>query len=660
MPVSPIKMADAIRVLSMDAVHRAKSGHQGMPMGMADVATTLWSRFVKYDPSDPLWHDRDRVVLSGGHGSMLLYAMMYLTGQGIAGHAHLSPLGLEDLRQFRQWGSRTAGHPEYRECPGVECTTGPLGQGIAMGVGMALAEAHLRERFGAELVDHRTWVFCGDGDLMEGVAIEAASLAGHLGLGRLVVCFDDNGITIDGSTQLSFSEDTTAKFQSLGWHVLAVDGHDHAALANALASAREKNDKPTLIRCRTTIGFGSPNKGGKSAAHGAPLGVDEIRLTKTALGLDPEQAFQCDEAAFSFFRSGDAARRAARAAWDARVNASPQGADFRAQLDGALPTGKIAWPESPAGSKLATRKASQAAIQAIAAALPGFIGGSADLAESNLTHIKGSAEVRRGEYAGRNICFGIREHAMAAMCNGLALHGGLRAFCATFLIFHDYHRPSFRLSALMGLPVVYVYTHDSVWVGEDGPTHQPTETIASIRLIPNGWLIRPADANETNEAWAMALERNDGPVALALTRQELLTIDRTTAPPASSIRRGGYVLAEAEGAAVTFVASGSEVGLALLARDALAAEGILARVVNMACTAVFNAEPADYRAAVLGNAPRVTVEAGATAGLERYRGDRGAAIGIDRFGASAPGKVVSEKLGLNVPNLVAVAKGLLA
>ncbi len=653
------RVANLLRGLAMDGVQAANSGHPGMPMGMADVATTLWSRFVKYDPVDPLWADRDRVVLSGGHGSMLLYGVMFLTGQGIPGHPHLGPLTIHDLSQFRQWGSRTAGHPEYKECPGVECTTGPLGQGIAMAVGMALAEAHLRERFGADLVDHRTWAFCGDGDLMEGVAMEAASLAGHLGLGRLVVLFDDNGITIDGGTHLSFSEDTTRKFEALGWHVLTVDGHDHAAVANAIAAARDVADRPSLVRCRTTIGFGSPNKGGKSAAHGAPLGVEEVRLSKAALGLDPEVAFQTEESAFAFYRSGDATRRNVRAAWEARLAASPLGAAFREQLDGVVSTASVAWPEHVAGSRLATRKASQAAIQAIAAALPGFLGGSADLAESNLTYIKGSTEVRRGEYGGRNICFGIREHAMAAMGNGLALHGGLRPFCATFLIFHDYHRPSFRLSALMGLPVVYVYTHDSVWVGEDGPTHQPTETIASIRLVPNGWLVRPADANEANEAWAMALERTDGPVALALTRQDLLTLDRSVYPPASSIRRGGYTLVEAAGAAVTFVASGSEVGLALLARDALAAEGIVARVVNLACTAVFNAQPREYRAAVLGSAPRVTVEAGATAGLERYVGEGGAAVGIDRFGASAPGKVVSEQLGLNVPNLVAVAKSVL-
>jgi len=566
---------------------------------------------------------------------------------------------VHDLQQFRQWGSRTAGHPEYRECPGVECTTGPLGQGIAMAVGMALAEAHLRERFGAELVDHRTWAFCGDGDLMEGVAMEAASLAGHLGLGRLVVLFDDNGITIDGGLALSFSEDTTAKFQALGWHVLSVNGHDQAAVANAIAVARQVSDRPTLIRCRTTIGFGSPNKAGKNSAHGAPLGVDEVKLTKAALGLDPEQSFQTEPGAFALYRDGDADRAAIRTGWNARVADSPVGADFRDQLDGRVLTEAIAWPQHAAGSKLATRKASQAAIQAIAAAVPGFLGGSADLAESNLTHIKGSAELRRGEYGGRNINFGIREHAMAAMCNGLVLHGGLRPYCATFLIFHDYHRPSFRLSALMGLPVVYVYTHDSVWVGEDGPTHQPTETIASIRLVPNGWLIRPADANEANVAWAMALERTDGPVALALTRQELLTLDRTVYPPADSIRMGGYVLVDEAAPALTLIASGSEVGLALDARAVLAAEGIAVRVVNMACTAVFDAQSAECRASILGSVPRVTVEAGATAGLQRYVGDHGAAVGIDRFGASAPGKIVSEKLGLNVPNIVAVAKSVL-
>ncbi len=651
------RTAHVIRGLAMDQVQKANSGHPGMPMGMADVATVLWSRFVKYDPVDPAWLDRDRVVLSGGHGSALLYAVMLLTGQGRAGDRHLGPMTVEDLQQFRQWGSRTAGHPEYGEAPGVECTTGPLGQGIAMAVGMALAESHLRSRFGAEVVDHRTYAMCGDGDLMEGVAMEAASLAGHLGLGRLMVLFDDNGITIDGGTQLSFSEDTTEKFRAMGWHVISVDGHDIPAVHNAIAAARDVSDRPSLIRCRTTIGFGSPNKGGKSSAHGAPLGLDEVRLTKTALGLDPEQTFEVDPVAVAFFRDGDGARASARSAWNARVAASSQRAAMAAQYAPTLDLSRVVWPAHAAGGKLASRKASQMAIQALAAAVPGLIGGSADLAESNLTHMKDGGEIQRGEHAGRNICFGVREHAMAGVSNGLVLHGGLRPYCATFLIFHDYHRPSFRLSALMGLPVVYVYTHDSVWVGEDGPTHQPIETLASIRLVPNAWLVRPADANEANEAWAMALERQDGPVALALTRQELLTLDRTVYPPASWIRRGAYVLVEDAAATVTLLASGSEVGLALDARAALAAEGIAARVVNMACTAIFDRQDVAYKKGVLGSVPRVSIEAGVTAGWERYVGD-GASVGIDRFGASAPGKVVSEKLGLNVGNIVSVVKAL--
>jgi len=650
------RAAHVIRGLAIDQIQKAKSGHPGMPMGMADVATVLWSKFVKYDPQDPTWVDRDRVVLSGGHGSSLLYAVQYLTGQGIPGHKHLRPLQLEDLQQFRQWGSRTPGHPEFGEAPGVECTTGPLGQGIAMAVGMALAEAHLRARFGAGLVDHFTYALCGDGDLMEGISTEAASLAGHLGLGRVTVLYDDNDITIDGRTEITFTEDTTKKFEALGWHVQSVNGHDQDAVAAAISAARDVQDRPSLIRCKTTIGYGSPNKAGKSAVHGAPLGPDEVVLTKQALGLDPAQFFQADDASFAVFRSGNPDRAALRTAWDLRLQNAADGAAFTAQLAGKVDTASIAWPVHAPGPGIASRKASQMAIQAIAAAVPGFFGGSADLAESNLTHIKAAADVKRGDASGRNVNFGIREHAMAALANGLALHGGLRPFCATFLIFHDYHRPSFRLSALMGQPVTYVYTHDSVWVGEDGPTHQPTETLASIRLVPNAWLIRPADAAETNVAWAMALERTDGPVALALTRQDLPTLDRAAYPPADSIRRGGYVLVEAPNAKVTFVASGSEVGLAIEAAKQLGAEGIPARVVNLACTAVFDAQPADYRAAVLGSAPRVGVEAGATRGWERYLGDRGAAIGIDRFGASAPGKTVSENLGLNVPNLVAVAR----
>ena len=652
--------ANTIRGLSMDGVQAANSGHPGMPLGMADVATVLWSEFIQYDPADPTWFDRDRFVLSGGHGSMLLYSVLFLTGQGSDDSAApdvARQLSIDDLRNFRQWGSRTAGHPEFGYAPGIETTTGPLGQGIANAVGMAISEAHLRARFGDDLVNHRTYVTCGDGDLMEGVAAEAASLAGHLALGRLTLLWDDNGITIDGSTKLSFTEDVPAKFAAMGWHVQRVDGHDQRAITNALRAAQAVEDKPSLIACKTTIGFGSPNKAGKSSAHGAPLGVDEIKLTKAKLGLDPEQSFAAPAEAVAFFRSRDGELAAKNAAWKARVASSPRGAELRAAIGGKLDTTLVQWPVHLPGSQLATRKASEAAIQTIAAALPNVIGGSADLAESNLTHIKGVHEFSVEHRDGRNLAFGIREHAMAAICNGISLHGGLRPFCATFLIFHDYQRPSFRLSALMHQPVIYVYTHDSVWLGEDGPTHQPTETLQAIRLIPNGWVIRPGDANEANVAWAMALERTDGPVALSLTRQNLLTLDRSVYPPAESIRRGGYTLVEAADATISLVATGSEVGLALDAARVLAADGIVARVVNMACTALFDKQDAAYRKAVLGPVPRLSIEAGATTGWQKYAD---AHVGIDRFGASAPGKLVAEKLGINVPNVVAMAKALLA
>ncbi len=639
--------ANTIRGLAMDAVQAAASGHPGMPLGMADVATVLWSRFIKYDPADPQWADRDRFVLSAGHGSMLLYAMLHLTGQSLT---------IEDLRSFRQWGSRCAGHPEFGEAPGIETTTGPLGQGFAMGVGFALAEAHLRAVYGPGLVDHWTWGIVSDGDLMEGISSEAASLAGHLGLGRIVYCWDDNGITIDGSTDIAFTEDVLARFAAFGWHVARVDGHDRAAVAAALAAARDETERPSLIACRTRIGYGSPNKEGKSASHGAPLGVDEVKLTKARLGLDPEAHFAVAPEVLTYFRAADNDRRALRAAWDRRIADAEQGEALVARLAGALPLDAVAWPTYAPGPGLATRKSSEAAIQAIAAAIPAFVGGSADLAESNLTHVKGDPGIQRGRHGARGVAFGIREHAMAAICNGMSLHGGVRPYCATFLIFHDYHRPAFRLSALMHQPVVYIYTHDSIWVGEDGPTHQPIETLQSMRLVPNAWIVRPCDANEVNEAWKLALERKDGPVALALTRQNLPTLDRAVYPAADGVRRGGYVLRDADDAKVTFVATGSEVHLALDAAALLAAEGIGARVVNLACTAIFDAQPDAYRAEVLGVAPRVTVEAGTTMGWERYAGAGGASVGIDRFGASAPGKVVAEKLGLTVANVVATAR----
>ncbi|MFZ5477250.1 MAG: transketolase [Myxococcota bacterium] len=639
--------ANTIRGLAMDAVQAANSGHPGMPMGMADVATVLWSRFLRYDPSDPHWPDRDRFVLSGGHGSMLLYSMLYLTG---------TSLTLDDLKQFRQWGSKTAGHPELHEAPGIETTTGPLGQGISNAVGMAMAEQFLRARYGAGLCSHWTYAMCGDGDLMEGIAYEAVSLAGHLGLGRLVLLYDDNGITIDGSTDLAFTEDVAARFSAMGWHVQKVDGHDREAVARAIAAARDVTDKPSLVCCRTRIGYGSPNKEGKSAAHGAPLGPDEVKLAKQRLGMDPDQSFVVPPEVLAFFRGKDADRRALREAWEARLADSPDAAKLRGEHD----LGAIKWPTHAPGSALATRKSSEMAIQAVAAAIPNLVGGSADLAESNLTHVKGEPYMSRENPGARNVAFGIREHAMAGICNGLQLHGGLRAFCATFLVFHDYHRPSFRLAALMKQPVVYVYTHDSVWLGEDGPTHQPIETLQAMRLVPNAWVIRPADGNEVNEAWKLALERTDGPVALALTRQNLAALDRAKFPPADGIRRGGYVLSDPPNAVATLIASGSEVSLALASADALAQAGKPVRVVNMACTQLFDAQDRAYRAATLGSLPRVSVEAGATHGWEKYVGEAGASVGIDRFGASAPGKVVAEKLGLNVPNVVATVESLLA
>ena len=643
--------ANTIRGLAMDGVQAANSGHPGMPLGMADVAAVLWSRFLRYDPTDSAWFDRDRFVLSAGHGSMLLYAMLHLTGQGLT---------LDDLKSFRQWGSRCAGHPEFGEAPGIETTTGPLGAGFAMGVGMAIAEAHLRARFGEGVCNHWTYAIVSDGDLMEGVASEAASLAGHLGLGRLVYLYDDNGITIDGSTDIAFTEDVLRRFEAYGWHVQRVDGHDMAAIAAAISAARDATDRPSLISCKTVIGFGSPNKAGKSASHGAPLGVDEVKRTKEALGLDPEASFVVPDEVLTHLRGRDADRKVLREAWQARVAASPRRAEIEATLAGDLGLDAVKWPEHAPGSAVATRKSSEMAINAVAAAVPALLGGSADLAESNFTTIKGSHEFQKASPEGRNIAFGIREHAMAAICNGLSLHGGLRPFCATFLIFHDYHRPGVRLSALMKQPVVYVYTHDSVWLGEDGPTHQPVETLQSLRLIPRLRVFRPADGNEVNEAWRLALERKDGPTALALSRQNLPALDRSSFPAATNVAKGGYVLQDPAGAQVTLIGTGSEVHLALDAAKALAAEGIAARVVNMACCELFDEQPLDYKKSVLGALPRVSVEAGVTKGWERYVGLEGASVGIDRFGASAPGKVVAEKLGMSVANVVATAKRVLS
>ncbi len=650
------KTINTIKTLSMDAVQQANSGHPGTPMGLAPLAYALWSRVMKYDAADPHWPDRDRFVLSCGHASMLQYALLHLTGY---------PLTLDDIRNFRQLGSPAAGHPEYGEVEGVETTTGPLGQGIGNAVGMALAERMLAARHNAEgeapLVDHHTWVIASDGDLMEGVAAEAASLAGHLGLGKLCVFWDDNRITIDGGTDLSFSEDIPQRFASLGWQVLHVDvaeGID--AYVAAADQARADTSRPTLVACRTHIGEGSPNKQDTSAAHGAPLGEDEVRLTKQALGWPEDAVFEVPTDVREHMASAGARGGAERAAWQERLdalrtNAPDRAAAFEAALAGELPDDwESSLPSFDAGASLATRKASGKVLAGIGPSLPQLVGGSADLAGSNNTTIPGSADVAAGSYAGRTLHFGVREHGMASICNGLALHGGLRPYCGTFLVFSDYMRPSIRLAALMKLPVIYVFTHDSIGVGEDGPTHQPVEHVAALRSIPGLQVIRPADATETAEAWALAL-RTPGPTALCLTRQGLPILDR----PTGGVARGAYVLREgAVKPDVCLLASGSEVSVALGAADLLQKEGVAARVVSMPCWEQIDAGSSED---LFGGCDvRVGVEAGCSLGWHRWVGPAGALVTMDRFGASAPGGVLMEHFGFTPENVAQVAQRALA
>jgi len=646
-------LANAIRALAMDAVQRANSGHPGMPMGMADVATVLISRFLKFDPADPEWPDRDRFVLSAGHGSMLLYALLYLTGY--------PGMDIEQLRNFRQLGSRTAGHPEYGHAPGIETTTGPLGQGLGNALGMALAERHLAARFGAELVDHHTYVIAGDGCLMEGISHEVISLAGHLRLNRLIVLFDDNQISIDGPTSLTVSDDQLARFAAAGWDVRAADGHDPDAIAEAIAAARE-TDRPSLIAFRTIIGFGAPNKQGTSATHGAPLGEDEVAAAREKLGW-AHPPFEIPEPILATWRGFGARGAPARAAWRDTLKDSPKRAEFEAATAGALPEG---WGDKIEAFKrklvedaptVATRKASQMALEVINAVVPNTIGGSADLTGSNNTKTAGMTPLTAQDYAGRYIYYGVREHAMAAVMNGLALHRGVIPYGATFLVFTDYARPAIRLSALMGLRVVYVMTHDSIGLGEDGPTHQPVEHVAALRAIPNLAVFRPADAVETAECWALALERGTGPSVLALTRQGLAPV-RTTHVHENLCARGAYEVAAANGAArVSLIATGSEVGLALAARDRLQADGIPSRVVSMPCWELFaNQDPAT-RASVLGEGTlKVGIEAAVSMGWERWLGDDGLFVGMDGFGASAPAKDLYKHFGLTPEDVVKAVK----
>ena len=654
---------NTIRTLAIDGIQKANSGHPGMPMGMADAAYVLWHRFLKHSPRNPAWPDRDRFVLSAGHGSMLMYSLLHLTGYD---------LSLEELKNFRQWGSCTPGHPEHGLTPGVETTTGPLGQGFSNGVGMAIAERFLAATFnrpGFPIFDHYTYAIVSDGDLMEGISHEAASLAGHLGLGKIVYLYDDNEISIEGSTDIAFTEDIPSRFRGYGWHVLEVDGHDRDQIDAAIRAARAETSRPSLIDCHTHIAYGSPNKQDSAGAHGAPLGDEEVRLTKEALGWPPDAQFRIPDEALAEFRSAVAAGETAEAQW--REAFERYKAEYPAEaelvetlLDGRLPEG---WETSlptfgPDDGPLATRKASGAALNAIAPYLPTLIGGSADLAPSNNTWLNVSAAFQNENPAGRNLHFGVREHGMGGILNGMALHGGVLPYGATFLVFSDYMRPSVRLAALMKLPVVYVWTHDSVWLGEDGPTHQPVEHLAALRAIPNLVVIRPADANETTASWRVAIERREGPTALALTRQGLPVLGATARDPSETVGRGAYVLAGGSTPPdLILIASGSEVHLALQARDLLSEKGISARVVSMPSWELFDAQPASYHEEVLPSevTARLAIEAGVAQGWSKYVGLAGDVVSLDHFGASAPYKRLTEEFGFTAQAVVERALQLL-
>ena len=650
----PFQMANAIRLLSADAVQRANSGHPGMPMGMADAATVLFTRFLKFDPSAPNWADRDRFVLSAGHGSMLLYSLLYLTGY--------EDMTIDEIRNFRQLGSRTAGHPEYGHAAGIEVTTGPLGQGLAMAVGMALAERLRNSRYGDGLVDHYTYVIAGDGCLMEGISHEAISFAGHLGLGKLIVLFDDNAVSIDGGTDLAVSDDQAARFASSGWDVQTIDGHDHGAVAAAIEAAK-KTDTPSMIACKTTIGFGAPTKAGTASTHGAPLGDDEIAGTREALGWSAEP-FEVPEDILAAWREFGSRGTADHNAWAGRLAAADAEtrANFERRSLGDLPAG---WEEALNAHKKAvsgeapgwaTRKASGEALGVLLDRIPLLIGGSADLTGSVNTKTGASTVISADDFSGNYIHYGVREFGMAAIMNGLALHGGVVPYGGTFLVFADYLRPALRLSALMEQRVIYVLTHDSIGLGEDGPTHQPVETLASLRAIPNLNVFRPADGVETAECWALALQATSSPSVLSLTRQGVPTV-RTGHTDENLSARGGYVLLEADGArAVTVLATGSEVSLALAARETLQADGHPTAVVSMPCAGLFDRQDAGYQAEVLGDGARVAVEAAVSLGWEKYLGPAGRFVGMSSFGASAPAADLYNHFGITAEAVVAAAK----
>jgi transketolase len=673
------KCIDTIRFLAADAIEKAKSGHPGMPLGAAAAAFTLWTKHLKHNPKNPQWPDRDRFVLSSGHASMLLYSLLHLTGYSLT---------LDDIKNFRQWGSLTPGHPEYKHTPGVEVTTGPLGQGLANAVGMAIAEAQLGARFnrdGAKLVDHFTYVMTSDGDMMEGVASEACSLAGHLRLGKLIVLYDDNKVTLAGSAALSCTENIELRFKSYGWQVQTVkDGNDVAAIDRAIKKAKKDTDRPSLICVQSTIGYGAPCKQGSCEAHGSPLGADELKGAKAALGWPAEPSFFVPDEARKLFRKALTRGKKFENKWQDDLNAFKQAqpaiaAEFLRTLNGEMPADwEAALTEFPAGSKdIATRKASESVIQAIAAKIPEFAGGSADLNPSTFTWLKGLGDFQSPttssaglhgmvggpwSYAGRNIHFGVREHAMGSIAVGMALHGGIIPYTATFLPFADYMRPPMRLAALMGVRTIFVFTHDSIGVGEDGPTHQPIEQIMNLRQVPNMTVIRPADANETVEAWRLALSNTKGPTTLVFSRQNLPVLDRSVCNAASGTRRGGYILWESSAnPELILIATGSEVSMTLTAARKLAAEDINVRVVSLPSWEIFDRHPQEYRHSVLppGITARISIEAGIKLGWEHYVGLSGKIIGMDSFGASAPGPVLYEKFGFTVDKIIAAAEELL-
>ena len=663
-----LRSVNSIRTLAIDAVQKANSGHPGLPLGAAPMAYALWQRHLRHNPRNPHWPDRDRFVLSAGHGSMLLYCLLYLTGYDLT---------LDDLKAFRQWGSRTPGHPEMHLTAGVEATTGPLGQGVGNAIGMAIAERALAHRFnrpGHVIVDHRTYAIVSDGDMMEGVASEASSLAGHLRLGKLIFLYDSNGVSLDGPTTLAFSrEDVGARYAAYGWQVLHVDDGDTDvdAIDAAITEAENDTTRPSMIVVRTTIGYGSPHKHGTSEAHGSPLGVEEVKLTKQALGFDPEKSFFVPDDAMSHFRAAVARGAEAETAWtrrfDAYANAEPElAAEFRRTLAGDLPEG---WnrdlPTFGPADAQATRQAGGKALNALAQRVPEIIGGDADLSVSTSTALKDAGSFDGQTGAGRNLHFGVREHAMGAITNGIMYHRGLRPFAATFFTFSDYMRPAVRLAALNGLPVVFVWTHDSIGLGEDGPTHQPIEHLMSLRAMPNLAVVRPADANETVEAWRWALTQRTRPVALVLSRQKLPVFERGGGfGQARELMRGAYVLADAPGGTpdVILIATGSEVAVAVAARDELARSGVGTRVVSMPCWEAFLEQDNAYRDDVLppAVAARVSVEAGVTFGWERWIGAHGIAIGVDRYGASAPGEIVLREYGFTAAHVADAARESLA